>query len=564
MIPENCFYTDSKNLEKQSESHLFGYAITEDSILFGSKGLREYDLKNGSLTQISEGRFCAILKLTNRTIIKCDSTGQDTIFFYHNINFWAVSNSFLLLANEVSKKFKLNLYGPAVQCFHLKEGFHIGEQLISHKTMIDEIKVLPINSYIEIDKKNSFRVISKPYIEHIGYDYSTPYKELLHETLERGAGMLGAIAEIGPELRLFLSGGYDSRLVLGMLSLNSDYRDKLKVISHKNKIDDFRVAKNICSRLGLELNGFSSPPLKKSSSSSESLLNYFSSCGAVYLPIYPVNSTTQSNDFSFRITGDQPTGWSHFAGNARFNGTSKKIYTDIQEYLKDRPYADQVANDFKSVFHDLQIDLDSPFAMQAYYSAIRGRFHCGRNWYKSKGNDFLFTPLMLNAFINLDLKNSNNGWHPSKIFADSFAAIGDWAIEEPFETESRKFPQKILENLALKGRNSITPRHFRVYGNPCQNYQEPGCHNIPINFSSSQEEIKNHIENLYYRAKSSRESIFFTESDIKSVKKEINKRGALSHDYRKTSHLLSLELTLEIINNSNKHIPINAHVQKNE
>ena len=103
MIPEGCFLFTKKEVQGQTSSELYGYGITNDSVIFNSEGLSEYCLTNETQEWPIEGRFCGIFVEKERIIIRTDKTGQDLLYFFESENDWAVSNSFLL---PVGSKYK--------------------------------------------------------------------------------------------------------------------------------------------------------------------------------------------------------------------------------------------------------------------------------------------------------------------------------------------------------------------------------------------------------------------------------------------------------------------------
>ena len=88
----------------------------------------------------------------------------------------------------------------------------------------------------------------------------------------------------------------------------------------------------LCEHFGLPLN---LSRLKQESvlSAGEALRVYLMSCGGTYLPFYPIHDVIMRSPFEVVLTGDQPTGWSHFAGTAQFNGNADKISNDITDYF---------------------------------------------------------------------------------------------------------------------------------------------------------------------------------------------------------------------------------------
>ena len=96
------------------------------------------------------------------------------------------------------------------------------------------------------------------------------------------------------------------------------------------------------------------------------------SCGGTYLPFYPILDGVMRSPFEVVLTGDQPTGWSHFAGTAQFNGNADKISNDIKDYFGGSEIGEELSKEFISTFELLKIDKNHPAAMLAHYTAIPG------------------------------------------------------------------------------------------------------------------------------------------------------------------------------------------------
>lgn len=163
--------------------------------------------------------------------------------------------------------------------------------------------------------------------------------------------------------------------------------------------------------------------------------------------------------------------------------------------MSGRRYGQEICNDFLSTFSDLGLDKNSPDAPLAYYQSIRSRFHSGRNWYKSLGNTFLFTPFIQTNTLLSDILTSGSNYH-DKMFADLFSALGEWSLDIPFETPDRKFHCDLLDNSPFR--------------------------NCDI----------------------------FDKNDFLMCNQEIREGGKLSHHYRKTLHVISTKIVLDIVSNS--------------
>ncbi|WP_164091456.1 hypothetical protein [Comamonas thiooxydans] len=552
MLPSNCFYFDKYDLLNLVESKIYGYAITGDSLIFGIDGLREYISGGANVNDIKKGRFAGLFLKDGHVHIRTDVTGQEIIYYYKDNDFFAVSNSFMLLASRVGQVRKLSLYEPAVMGFHLKNGVHIGEQLLSFKTMLEGVYILPATSEIVVNQANSAISIENFGFESI-FSITGDYHDSMLDFVEIASGALKALADLDANFELMLSGGYDSRVVLALLLQNPNVRENVNVISHLGKADDYRVAKSLCERFDLLLNP-QRYPRKNKISAGDSYRAWLLSCGGTYLPIYQTNDIFLDSRPVFKLTGDQPTGWSHFAGKAQFNGDSKKITLDIEKYLKDRKLGGEVSRDFNSVFHEIGVDPDAPYAMLAHYSAVRSRHHCGRNWYKSLGGNMLFTPMMLPEMIAIDMSIARSGLPSNQFFVDIFSIFGAWALDEPFETEARAFDNELVRSSKFYGGVNVNPRKIKVFGYPLKPDGDlASMYDVPLDFNNSNSNFMDCLKHSFNVSRDARVSGLFTSDDYILAKGELNSENLnLSHGVRKATHIVMADLVMKIVESSGK------------
>ena len=548
MIPHGCFLFTKNDVEECTQSKFFGYGVSKNALIFGTSGLGKYLKENKNGEWPSEGRFAGIFVEKDTILIKTDNTGQELLYLFEKDDDWAVSNSFLYLLNYAKHHNDLTFLPHIASCFHLKKGHHIGEQLISHKTMIDEISIIPITWQLLVNRDSKTLKFEKSdYLEKYTTVNEENYQKTIIEVLQDGAGLLKALSNAGHPLNPHLSGGYDSRLVLCMIDIAGIF-DNINVSSYRHKTNDYNSAMALCEHFGLPLN-LSRMKQKNVLSAGEALRVYLMSCGGTYLPFYPIKDIMMRQPFEVVLTGDQPTGWSHFAGTAQFNGDADKIANDIVDYFHGSAIGEKLSEEFLSTFNLLGIDKNHPAAMLAHYTAIRSRHHCGRNWYKSMGSRLLFTPLMDSRFIALDLYNQKNGIHPTQLFIDTFSATGDWACEIPFETPERSFTEEQRRSSPFFGGADLKPTKFRLYGNPTTTEDErsDSMFGIETRVGYNLEIMRKTITRQYYASKLAKSSGIFSEEDLQMINSEIESEGTLSHGYRKLMHLIFVDLVLKTI-----------------
>jgi hypothetical protein len=417
MKVENIFlYT--KNDFIKNKGFFVGYAFDDCSIIFGQDGLNEIlDRKNLNPFEL-EGRFAGLFRGGLKSVIKTDKTGQELLFYYNQNDYWAVSNSFFLLLKHIAQKFKLFLHKPAVQGFHIRNGTHIGEQTITHKTMADGIELLPITAHISVDNNTADIEVYSDKFNALFQNSLDDYEGDLISFLEKGSGLLLALLKMHRPINLTLSGGYDSRIVLGMLLIASQKSEfdlsNVHISSHEWKENDFNVAKKLSSLFNLPLNNFETKGSSRRISSADSLKLYFISAGGMYLPIYPVTNLSLSENYYFHLTGDEPVGRDYYIGDERYKGTARKVSRDIFDYFRNRNISEEMESEFLDQFRMLDVDVDAPDSMIAMYTTLRSRLHGGRNSYKSLGKTFLFTTLIQSSLVSLSLHNLSHGHNPNK------------------------------------------------------------------------------------------------------------------------------------------------------
>ncbi len=561
MLPQNCFVFSRSDVGRLERSRLYGLGITHDALIFGSKGLAEYEAAGGREIP-SQGSFAGVFARAGKIVIRADVTGQEVIYVYKANNDWVVSNSFALVVQQAALTRRLAPYEPALHGFHLKDGVHIGEQLLGHKTPVEDIYILPLTSELHIDPHDgALSQVDKPFAEQFPIPSERDYPEVLLDALERGAGAMAALIGTGMPVNQMLSGGYDSRLATCLLLASNGDFSRVRVSSHQHKKDDYKAAEAICRRLKLPLNVPPPPKRRNTLSAGDAFRLYLLSCAGVYLPIYPVQAYTTYETAELTITGDQPYAAGHFAGPARFNGSAAKIAEDIRLAMSQRDNVDQdtaqaLADDFLSTFDVIGVPAEHAASMAALYAATRSRLHGGRAWYKSLGNQVRFSPLMTPQLMSAGLYHVTHTTEADlhgtdtlkSLYADAFSVFGGWALEEAFETPSREFPKMMLENSPFKGGADVRPKHFSVYGKPWddESPEEPDIFSIPVRFKAPESGVRDALAAAFAGAELAKESGYFLPTDLQAAESEVRARASLSHNYRKTAHVIGIDSILRL------------------
>jgi hypothetical protein len=461
-LPENCFCLDSR-MALPLEDRLFGHAITEDALVVGTEGLAAFRAARPAASfDPREGRFSAMLVREDAVVIRTDRTGQDALFCYSDDDYWAVGNSLALTVSEVARHRRLDLYPPGVQGFHVRGGIHVGEQPLSHRTMVEGIRILPATAEVQVSRATGrMRIVQRdPPLGDVGFLDGFDYEAELAAFIARGSGLLAAIAEQATRLRSQLSGGYDSRMVLALL-LAGTPRDAFAIQSHRHRTEEYAIAAALCDAHGLRM----AEPVGavRRLGDDEALAVWELSCLGTYHHLAAVPDMRCVPFRTVGLTGDLAADWKFFTGSGSLNGSPSDVARGIAGHLAGRPHAAGVVEDFEATFAEAGIDPEAPWAMELYYNLTRSRFHCGRHWFRDLGPNRLVTPLTSSALMRLDLHAAHRGWDRRRVVCDILKAACPALAHAPFETPEKAFPSEWLDGPPRAGGSAITPSPFTIY-----------------------------------------------------------------------------------------------------
>ena len=173
-----------------------------------------------------EGRFILSYKSQGDWISKVDVTGQDVLYYFSDGNNWAYSNSFLKLVEYLSEKgVVLTSNNAALASFNIQHSF--GDSLTSDNTVVNEVKVLPISDRIRI-KSGNFIIERIKFEENCGL-VSDSINVFFNKWMRRIIGILG---DSNLYTRCDVSGGIDSRAVLGLILKSGGVGSKMLSLIH--------------------------------------------------------------------------------------------------------------------------------------------------------------------------------------------------------------------------------------------------------------------------------------------------------------------------------------------
>lgn len=414
-------------------THFNGICYLESDIIVGEKAFMNF-IKRNKVSEMSEGRFTSIYKETESTwIVTNDDSGQGIIYFYKKGDTWAISNSFLYLAENLNKK---NI--KLTSNFHTIIGFSsfhsTTEQLVSDNTMIREIKTLPLHQFIRIiDNKIFFFSKSLP----LCLDYIDDLVRYRNIFSSRIRALQQRFTE---DLHLDISGGYDSRTVFSLVLSSGVDLNQINFRSNRKLLDDFTVASELSSVFNFKISNKGFNDKSKYNVSDRFDLWKYGNLG-IYFPAYlDINSTSITQNFQL-----------HGAGGGALRG----VVNDISPTL----LASRLVSKIKDIYPEYLVDLfrkevvygakcagisSSESLKNIYYSHYRSRFHFGRSQYRNLYSN-LITPLTSTwlYFINEKGMSSNN---EQNIYVD-LMLLGDKKLPFiNFDKKEKNFSKQTIEN----------------------------------------------------------------------------------------------------------------------
>lgn len=393
------FFLSTRNLHEFQKSHLYGYALIGDRMIFNSPV--EQDFKAGADDILC---CCTILSINEDKIrIYVDEAGYGALYLYKNGNFWAFSNSYGYLVE------KLKYLGMPL---NLNSGFAaqfltgLCTPFTSGETLCQEISLLPVTSTVEIDKNTGNHVI-------IDQEPLKPVSILSDEGItivdawiNKWIGILHGLSNSGVPYSQDLSGGMDSRMTFALTQAADIDLNKITISCDcKPDAEDYIIASSIADIYKTQLNANLTRKFDISYTDTYNINKYTKK----YLHVTPLAGIAHDN--IFKITG--------------YGGESRRGEWDItlKEYTRlkrkngiEQLYSQALSDVMTCGANALQMKIANEFTdkaklMDILYRISRSRWHFGSASFASTFiNIFRISPLadsMLNR-LHLDDTHDRN------------------------------------------------------------------------------------------------------------------------------------------------------------
>ncbi|MBR5230812.1 MAG: hypothetical protein IKW00_01035 [Clostridia bacterium] len=238
---------DSERLD-DVRSKLYGYCVQEDGIF------EDAEFQAGKQLDFNgRGSYIALVRSGNTLTIRQDYHGSYGLYCYREGDYFALSNSLLLLMEYLTGKRKMTVNKD--YAYHM---FRLNSFAYS-ETIINEIVDLESEAYVEIDiAAKTMEVHPVDYGDNTVDPCSPEGIELLDQWYRRWTNIMRAVGRKTQNVNISLSGGFDSRLVF-LLALNSGMDlSRVKIHSINDGLhthdEDYEIASQIADHYGLELN----------------------------------------------------------------------------------------------------------------------------------------------------------------------------------------------------------------------------------------------------------------------------------------------------------------------
>lgn len=246
---DRIFYIDTDNLNN-IETKLYGFCISLND--------NKISLLNNE--NCIGGSFINVVKENGEINIYTDDFSSLYIFYYIENGFFAISNSFYKLLENLKNKSKY----ISINKRYIEQ--YTQSPLHSHSlynTLINEILILPFGKDIKI-KDNKVLFIDKNIELQTVSILSKEGIDIINNWINKWTNIVRPILNSNYHIQIDLSGGFDSRIIFALLyysginlnkeniNIYSKHTGNKGLLNHL--ANDYEVATSICNKLNLKIN----------------------------------------------------------------------------------------------------------------------------------------------------------------------------------------------------------------------------------------------------------------------------------------------------------------------
>lgn len=255
IINENFFLIDSDNWQEVS-TKFYGYGIDKN----GGIVTRDYrrDSYDNITDDVPNGAWLFVERTDDEIIIRQDEAGSWGLYLFEADGYFALSNSFYMLADYISGRYPLSLNSQ----FALATMSHTYCAHSIDETLINEIRLLPRQYVLHINSANGVRFEKKDGMCIVPID-SLEGLSILDDWFYSWTALIRNLVSCTGNVKLDLSGGMDSRITFLLFAKSGIDFSKIQVRSIKDTLhthsEDYVIANQIANKYDITLNnkGFS-------------------------------------------------------------------------------------------------------------------------------------------------------------------------------------------------------------------------------------------------------------------------------------------------------------------
>lgn len=419
----NSIFLESSFKCGRNQYFFNGWGYTDDFLVVGEGGIDEYFRKGGDLNSLEgmEGRYVLAYKDNNALYVQTDQFGSEPLFYFHRDGCWAISNSFMeLYEHLVENNVKLTPDYEVLDAFNIDHS--ICQQLIGVRTLVKEICLSTPESRLKVDIRLGWVSLEKKTKSFSGLTY----EELLVQGLAKSVSIAKAILENFPGMvSADITGGYDSRIILGVLKKASPDLSAVNFTSNKNVVSDYNVALELSKKYNFKINNVKAPPGNASGNVKYNVWKYHNL--GVYLPVYEPLCTE--------------TCWFHFHGGGGeilrdfyVNSPIHSVRVLESKEKKKLPGLVSVMSDF---CNQNSLDPDSRNSMREFYLKSRSRLHFGRSSFTSFSS-FLVMPILTPEMQEAMSKVTEQEVLEKKVLRDIYKILDPGLLEVSFDRPEKE------------------------------------------------------------------------------------------------------------------------------
>ena len=431
LVNENFFIIDSYNLQNVIP-HMYGFSISEKGILTDNyyKQLGEY------IEPEPLGAYIMVRKKGNKIILNQDFHGSYGMYIFENReeNYFALSNSFLLLEEYLLRKQNISLNKDFADNLIITNlcTYSIGE------TLIREIKEIPSNVFIEIDiNQKNYKFYDINYKENSIPLESKEGLKIIDKWVDKWGYILRSLIKQTDNISSDLSGGFDTRTLLSVLlksgvNLNDILVRSLTDKKHDHDID-YKIANNISSHFGFKLNNKNFDQHYINLTTEDSLLNTLYLKLGFHKEFYIKNKFFSKPRFAFAGSGGES-----------LRGSPRLTIKDFMKKIFSRDilgHEDEFYNSAQKLINRSVLTLKKENVYNndyeisyALYSKSLGRNHFGKSAIEGfMANFYTIQPLMDPEIRRIKFEINKDSFYD--LISYIYVRFGNDLIKFPFQGE---------------------------------------------------------------------------------------------------------------------------------